>query len=130
MVPKLLTATDHYSNIKPFGISISTLIADSMARINMSPDLNIGIDANAVLSVGPIDLDTPHAYFNTYPPKITTALAMTTLQYGYSYSMRGITRRLAGAILLLHTFLAIIHTVIVVSYGWKSRTLGSLSEIF
>ena len=60
----------------------------------------------------------------------STALTVTGLRNGYHYSMNGITRRLAAAILLLHILLALIHTVLVVSYGWKSPALNSLSDAF
>jgi len=50
-------------------------------------------------------------------------------QNGYSYSMDNFTRRLAAAILLLHIFIAVFHTVLVVGYGWGSRELKSLSHL-
>ena len=59
-----------------------------------------------------------------------TALTMTILRNGYSYSMNGVTRRIAAAILLLHVLIALVHTMLVVSFGWKSSTLRSLSDLF
>ncbi|RDW85940.1 hypothetical protein BP5796_04265 [Coleophoma crateriformis] len=58
-----------------------------------------------------------------------TAVTVSTLRNGYSYSMNNLTRRLAVAVVLLHILIALIHTVIVVSYGWNTSELRSLSHM-
>ncbi|KAF7884392.1 uncharacterized protein EAF02_004728 [Botrytis sinoallii] len=58
-----------------------------------------------------------------------TYITVNRFRYGYSYPLRGITKWLALSILLLHIFLALVHTVIITRMGWTSKILKSLCEI-
>jgi hypothetical protein len=119
--------TNRYED--PLCISFSPLVADALGRVEMDTDLVIGIDYDA--SVWNTSNDTAIVINNAnINMSNTTALIMTIFRNGYSYSMEGITRKLAVAILLTHILLVIIHTVVVVSYGWKSPALNSLSDAF
>ncbi|TGO09036.1 hypothetical protein BTUL_0182g00240 [Botrytis tulipae] len=100
----------------PLGLTVSSLIPDAMSRIRRSGEISIpliGFEASE----------------QTRDQDKYTYITVNRFRYGYSYSLRGITRWLALSILLLHTFLALAHTVIITRMGWTSKVLKSLCEI-
>ena len=58
-----------------------------------------------------------------------TEFKATLLRNGYSYSVRGLTRRLAIGILLTHVLLTVIYMIAIVWSGWSCIGLKSLVEI-
>jgi hypothetical protein len=101
------------------GTSISLLTADTMARIGMDVNLIFAVDSaessgglatQSEFESKPTPLVMLTADIN---PNDTTALSITTLRNGYSYSVVGTTRRLASAVLLTHILIALVHTVLI-----------------
>jgi hypothetical protein len=58
-----------------------------------------------------------------------TEFKASLLRNGYSYSMRGLTRRLATGILLTYILIAVVYMIAVIRSGWKCIGLQSLIEI-
>jgi hypothetical protein len=56
-----------------------------------------------------------------------TKFELTSLRYGYSYSMRGTTRRLAAGLLLTHVMIALIRTAVVF---WRGNVYSSFTSLF
>ncbi|KAF5870086.1 uncharacterized protein Bfra_010232 [Botrytis fragariae] len=98
------------------GLTVSSLIPDAMSRIRRSGEISIPLIA-AEASGQKLD-------YEKY-----TYITVNRFRYGYSYSLQGITRWLALSILLLHIFLALVHTVMITCMGWTSKILKSLCEI-
>ncbi|KAF7936008.1 uncharacterized protein EAE98_002227 [Botrytis deweyae] len=100
----------------PLGLTVSSLIPDAMSRIRRPSEISIPLIA-AEASEQKLDHER-------YP-----YITVNRFRYGYSYSLRGVTRWLALSILLLHIFLALAHTVIITLMGWTSKILNSRCEI-
>ncbi|TGO42973.1 hypothetical protein BHYA_0004g00990 [Botrytis hyacinthi] len=100
----------------PLGLTVSSLIPDAMSRIRRSGEISI-------------PLIESEASEQNHDQDKYTYITVNRFRYGYSYSLRGITRWLALSILLLHIFLALAHTVIITRMGWTSKILKSLCEI-
>jgi hypothetical protein len=122
---------------RPLGTSTSLLLTDAMSRIEIDAGVTIALDYDSKrwhTDGGPHpDSSTGYNISVTTSDQVTktgsTAFIVETLQNGYGYSMNGFTRHLAAAILLLHIFIALLHTALVVSYGWRSRELKSLGDL-
>ncbi|TGO47997.1 hypothetical protein BOTNAR_0498g00040 [Botryotinia narcissicola] len=100
----------------PLGLIVSSFIPDAMSRIRRSGEISIPLIGS-------------EASEQTRDQDKYTYITVNRFRYGYSYSLRGITRWLALSILLLHIFLALAHTVIITHMGWTSKILKSLCEI-
>jgi hypothetical protein len=118
--------------VKAFGSSLSLLVTDAMARLGMDSkgifavDSTIGTKYEALLlsaenvillNISEVDMGN------------TTAFDITQFRYGYSYSMSGSTRRLSVSVLLTHVLIALIHTALVVRYGWRCPDLKCLCNL-
>ncbi|RDW74876.1 hypothetical protein BP6252_06018 [Coleophoma cylindrospora] len=113
----------------PYSTSLSLLIADAMARILdvgvatvIDCDRSLWSDDSFPHSTAPYGFNISFTTSDQFDSFGSTAFTISTLRNGYSFSMNGLTRRLAAAILLLHILVAFIHTVIVVSYGGMPRS--------
>ncbi|KAF5877908.1 uncharacterized protein Bfra_000071 [Botrytis fragariae] len=120
-----------------FGVAATTLIADAMARNGMSN--------NAILKGNfefpPLLWPSGYPKWNTFFPDILSSEGLETnlenftpidirqWRNGYSYSINGITRRLAFGILLVHILFALIHTTLLIWIGWSCNIFKSLCEI-
>ncbi|TEY68296.1 hypothetical protein BOTCAL_0121g00250 [Botryotinia calthae] len=98
------------------GLAVSSLIPDAMSRIRRSGDI-------------PIPFFAAEASGQKNDIERYTYITINRFRFGYSYSLRGITRQLALSILLSHVFLALTHTVIITRMGWTSKILKSLRGI-
>jgi hypothetical protein len=58
-----------------------------------------------------------------------TEFKAAALRNGYSYSMRGFTRRLATRILLFYLLISVIYMIAILWSGWRCMGLKSLVEI-
>jgi hypothetical protein len=58
-----------------------------------------------------------------------TEFKVAVLRYGYGYSMRGLTRRLATGILLTYLLIVVVYLVIILWSGWSCIGLKSLVEM-
>lgn len=58
-----------------------------------------------------------------------TRYAITTSRYSYNYSVDGVTRQLGIGALLTHVLISLVHTVLVVWYGWKRPDLESIYDL-
>jgi len=95
-----------------FGFSIAMVVTNAMSRIHMDDQLKFAYKDDFVNTMN------------------NTEFKFTTFRYGYSYSIQGITRHLALGVLILHIFIALLHTIIAVSYGWATPELKSLFDTF
>lgn len=94
-----------------FGPIVSMLVTDALARFGMETSLTLGdvivfSDGTRTRSNGSV-LTASNA----------TPFKLTRLHYGYSYSMRGITRQLAAGLLLVHVLVALIHSGLAFGHG-------------
>ncbi|CZR60114.1 uncharacterized protein PAC_10009 [Phialocephala subalpina] len=108
--------------------SLSLLVIDAMARIQSDVKIIVAVgydpqdsaflaDQGTVTNIA--DVDRSNA----------TEFHLTVLQNSYSYSMNDITRRLVVAVLVLHAFIALLHTAVAIGCGWTSRELKSLCDV-
>ena len=112
-----------------FGVALSVLFTDAMARI--------GADSDTILTGTILDpqLDDIESYGITYmnaseiDPRNATEVDIRRFRFGYNYSMRGFTRRLAAGILLTHVFIALVHTAVTTWYGWICLSMKCTCEM-
>ncbi|KAM3075083.1 hypothetical protein ACMFMF_005764 [Clarireedia jacksonii] len=122
--------------IGSFGVAVTALIADAIARSGMSKAIFLKTNFSSqfltpwgasnwpwifqdILSFNGSETDREN-----YTP-----VNIRQWRYGYSYSLDGSTRRLALAILLTHILFALIHSTLVVWIGWSCNILTSLYEV-
>ncbi|KAL9621566.1 MAG: hypothetical protein Q9160_003958 [Pyrenula sp. 1 TL-2023] len=118
-----------YGWTNAFGVALSALLTDAMARI--------GADSNTMLTGTILDpsLNDIKSYGITYVnaseigPGNTTLIDVHRFRFGYDYSLRGLTRRLAAAILLTHVFVAVVHTAVTIWCGWNCLGMNSTYEM-
>ncbi|KAH8667652.1 hypothetical protein BGZ60DRAFT_409696 [Tricladium varicosporioides] len=117
---------------EPGGVALAAaatiLLTDSISRIGLPSDLILVSDGNIQTYVM---ARAPKSRFENISDVNTgnlVELRVTALRYGYSYSIRGITRHLATGILLLHVFIASIYIFLVIHFGWTCYGLSSLVE--
>jgi hypothetical protein len=114
-----------------FEMAVSLLITDAISRIGML-DVEIMTEDFATPYWG----NAPESYvlfpmnISALAPGNSTEFHATLLRYGYSYSMDGLTRRLAAGILLTHVFIATVFMICITWFGWSCYGLKSLYEIF
>ncbi|KAH8804680.1 hypothetical protein F5884DRAFT_754277 [Xylogone sp. PMI_703] len=99
--------------VENFRAAVSIFVTNVLARVSAN---------NTVVFTG----SQMHADVNTGN---WTEFRATVDRNGYSYSMRGVTRRLAAGILLVHILIVIIYMVIVIWSGWYCIGMKSLIEI-
>lgn len=134
-------ALDFDSGSKKLSLAtfLSLLITDAMARIAMDTSTFIAVGQGNGTMMFTFN-DTNATYLGSYgfdPPigateedmKNMTEIAVIVLRYGYSYSVRGITRQLAAGILLFHLVVVLIHTMLVVGFARKGPVVKSLFDI-
>jgi hypothetical protein len=133
LAPKMHDDYDGWQT--PLGASTSILLADAMSRIEMG-NLILAVGESkqtleeesmqvASLESGGLRVeDLASVDLNN-----ATAVEIKTLRYGYSYSMSTVTRRLATGVLLAHVLIILIHTILVVGYGWRSPDLKTLTDL-
>ncbi|KAE9369263.1 hypothetical protein N431DRAFT_510776 [Stipitochalara longipes BDJ] len=131
-------------NTNGLGVSVSIFLADVISRVGAQSLLLLGEDVSNKTGVFMeyLDLraDSSLYMFSYYQVpsdfrwieagKSDYAEFQFTLQiYGYSYSMQGLTRRIAAGILLMHVLIAVIYMVLLRLFGWRCYGLRSLVEI-
>lgn len=120
----LALASSSYGSTQtePLGMATTTLICDAMSRFPYMMNIGFRVLTPTV---------TPNHNFSSLAniPNNVTDIHIKRFRYGYSYSLRGYTRRLAAAILMLHAVLALIHAALVFHHGYTSNILNSLTQI-
>lgn len=114
-----------------FGYSVSILVTDALARL--------GMDIQATIALDFISLDDASTFGNFYgmvsqnvshvDKESFTEISLARTRFGYSYSANGITRRLGIVALLMHVLIVVIHTTLVLWYGWSCTDLGSIRDL-
>lgn len=120
----------------PFGIAVTSLVADAMARSGMSKAIFLKANFSSQ-SLGPwgasiwkydfrdiLSFNGSEIDLGNYTP-----VNIRQWRNGYSYSLQGSTRRLALAILLIHILFALIHSTLLLWIGWSCNILKSLYEV-
>jgi hypothetical protein len=116
-----------------FGVSLSLLITDSLARIGMDTVSILSFDSSfdsarygATLFV---DYDMVWMNISDVDQENTVEVFLAASRYGYSYSTDGVTRRIGIGILLTHVLIAFIHTILVVWHGWRCPDFESIYDL-
>lgn len=121
-----------------FGVTVTTWIADAMARSGMSNPVILKDNFEDLPLLDPkgyifedyyirsLLLSSEHPETNL---EESTPIDIQQWRNGYSYSLTGSTRRLAFGILLVHILFALIHTTLLICIGWSCNILKSLCEI-
>ncbi|KAI9651071.1 hypothetical protein NHQ30_001108 [Ciborinia camelliae] len=106
----------------PLAMAATTLISDAMARVPYMMNFGFKVSTPTVLR---------NQNFTTLSdlPDDVADIRVKRYRYGYSYSLRGSTRRLAVAILVLHSIVALIHAILVFRHGYTCNMMNSLTEI-
>ncbi|KUJ19540.1 uncharacterized protein LY89DRAFT_667481 [Mollisia scopiformis] len=115
------------------GTSLSLLITDALARFGV--DINLTLAMDSYLH----DPNQDAFFFESYSmvlENISEVDLVNSIEvfpiashYGYSYSAEGVTRRIAVGILLVHIFIALVHTVLVLWHGWSYPDLETIYDI-
>jgi hypothetical protein len=119
-----------------FGVAVTALVADAMARSGMSKAIFLRANFSSQF-LTPWGASTwPWIFqdilsFNSSEIDLGSYTPVNIRQWrnGYSYSLHGSTRRLALAILLTHILFALIHSTLLVWIGWSCNILKSLYEV-
>lgn len=116
-----------------FAAVLSIFVADIMSRLALDNEILVKGVVNASHSDLPSSIfditDVPTFVFDDYTQNNLTEFRVNMLRYGFSYSMDGLTRRLAAAILLIHALIAMIYASLVIYSGWTCHGLRSPFEI-
>ncbi|KAE9363294.1 hypothetical protein N431DRAFT_475452 [Stipitochalara longipes BDJ] len=100
------------------GPAISLLVTDAMARFGALTEVILGVDVATQLDIHLVEIASGFLVQNisTLDTGNSTAFKVTRSQYGYSYSMMGLTKRLSAGVLLIHVLIALMHTAVAVWY--------------
>ncbi|THV49264.1 hypothetical protein BGAL_0204g00190 [Botrytis galanthina] len=120
-----------------FGVTVTTWIADAMARSGMSNPIILKDNFEDLPLLDPKGYTSKDYYIRSllsseHPEtnlEESTPIDIQQWRNGYSYSLTGSTRRLAFGILLVHILFALIHTTLLIYIGWSCNILKSLCEI-
>ncbi|CZR57718.1 uncharacterized protein PAC_07607 [Phialocephala subalpina] len=116
-----------------FAAALSIFVADIMSRLALDNEILVRGVVNASHSDLPSSIfdttDVPAFVFDDYTQNNLTEFRVNMLRYGFSYSIDGLTRRLAAAILLTHALIAMIYVSLVIYSGWTCHGLRSPFEI-
>lgn len=123
----------------PLGIPVSIFFADVLSRIGMKTEKMVGPTDDNSSTFDNIGSIGGGLFINNNIVSVslsqfsldhnTTEFRATLLRYGYSYSMSGLTRRLAAGILLTHVLIAVVCMILFIRSGWNYRGLQSICEV-
>jgi hypothetical protein len=112
-------------------LGVDTIIFSELAEEQMEEQMNgMSPDTEVAPSFPVVAPNLPVVALPMLNLTIFTALEISRSQYGYSYSMVGLARRLSTGILLTHALIVLIHTTLVVWYKWRCDGLQSLTDLF
>jgi hypothetical protein len=123
--------TDGLLNLVAAGMGM--MIADGLARLSWSDQMVALVSDNQSYSLqnwgNNASLDTTRMAPNINPDWLKMNFA--SYRQGWSYSLSGITIKLALCVLLLHLAIAVIHTIVVVFSRdvWTTKSWTSMGEL-